>query len=935
MKLPQLSNKFKWNYTLLAFLLPTTLMLVIYFITSITPFGSNTLLYSDNFHQYYPFFRQFREALRSGESLLWTWSVGMGMEYLGLISYYLASPLNLLSVLIPEGWVLSYFTLLMPIKLGLASGFFALMAKKLFGRDDLSLPLFGSFYAMCAWALGYQWNIMWLDTFALLPLMALGTVLLLRDKKYLLYTLTLALSVLSNYYIGFFICIFVFLLFWCYEICRFKGMLRLLGDLARIGLFTVLALGMTAILEFPTLAALQDTYSSVNQFPTNFDLNLVSSPAETAARDAWLAYKAAKEAGEATFALWLDAAMASLPPVFDGMRQVAGQIGGGQTPTYMEGLPNLYCGVFPIALGWLFLLSKDVKLRDKICSVALLLLFMCSFLFRQLDYIWHGFHFTNQIPYRFSFLFSFVVLYMAYRAWTIKDRFPLWKILLAGVLSVAVLLLSSHSKTDYLYWLFNFAFLGLYLVCMVVSHSRYDLLCKALRSPSQEEPRPVEAYLVRQSDVPRRRAWASYALAATMTLELVLHTALFFSGFSIANYDYPKGENDAAALFGKIEMLDNSPDLFYRTEVTHAQTLNDGALNGYNGISTFSSSANVATTEFMQCLGAAAYNSWNRYCHEESSPVSNLFLNLKYMVERDRLVGDNSIYRVRQEENGLTLMENKAYLPLGFLAEAKLAVLPFNTSEHSFTFQNQLFRAATGLPDSVWRSLPSNALSVTAQGNTTIKQAASSGYTTFSTGNSGTLIYTYNISQEGFLCLDLNLGKHKKFSVWHNNSQLYEESYSLAQMLAVGDVQPGDTVQIRITCTANLPSTSVTVKASMLQDEVFWAGYEVLNASTLTLTEFSTTRISGRITCDRDGLLYTSIPQNGNWVAYVDGNKAEISLVGDCMVGLMLSEGTHTVQFRYENQAFRIGAWITAGSALAFAAFALTDHLLRRRKEKA
>ena len=80
MKLPQVSNKFKWNYTLLAFLLPTAMMLVIYFITSITPFGSYTLLYSDNFHQYYPFFRQFRQALRSGDSLLWTWSVGMGME---------------------------------------------------------------------------------------------------------------------------------------------------------------------------------------------------------------------------------------------------------------------------------------------------------------------------------------------------------------------------------------------------------------------------------------------------------------------------------------------------------------------------------------------------------------------------------------------------------------------------------------------------------------------------------------------------------------------------------------------------------------------------------------------------------------------------------------------------------------------------------------
>ena len=935
MKLPQVSNKFKWNYTLLAFLLPTAVMLVIYFITSVTPFGSYTLLYSDNFHQYYPFFRQFRQALRSGESLLWTWSVGMGMDYLGLISYYLASPLNLLSVLIPEGWVLSYFTLLMPIKLGLASGFFALMLKKLFGRDDLSLSLFGSFYAMCAWALGYQWNIMWLDTFALLPLMVLGTVLLLRDGKYLLYTLTLTLSVLSNYYVGFFVCIFVFLLFWCYEICRFKGVLHLLGDLLLIGFFTVLALGMTAILELPTLAALQDTYSSVNQFPSGFELNIVSSEAETAARNAWMAYRSAKEAGEATFSLWLDAALASLPPLFDGMRQVAGQVGGGQAPTYMDGLPNLYCGVFPIALGWLFLLSGDVRLRDKLCSVGLLVLFMCSFLFRQLDYIWHGFHFTNQIPYRFSFLFSFVVLYMAYRAWMLKDRFPLWKILLAGLLSVAVLLLGRHSKTDYLYWLFNLAFLGLYLVCMIPSHSRYDLLCKSLRGVSQEEPRPLEVHLIRQSGIRRRRATASYAIAATTVLELVLHTALFFSGFSIADYDYPKGEDAAASVFRHIDQIDDGSQLFYRTEVTHAQTLNDGALNGYNGISTFSSSANVATTEFMQSLGAAAYNSWNRYCYEDSSPVSNLFLNLKYMVERDTATGGSRYFQVKLAEGGVTLLENTAYLPLGFLAEAELAELEFFTSERSFHFQNRLFRAATGVMTPVWQSISGETLSVTAQGDVSIKQASSSGHTSFSSGSSGTVIYTYDISQEGFLCLDLNLGKHKKFSVWHNGVRLYDESYSLAQLMAVGDVQSGDTVEVRITCAANMSNTSVTVKASLLQDEVFREGYEILSASTLQLTDFSTTGISGTITCNRDGLLYTSIPQDGNWVAYVDGEKAEISLVGDCMVGLMLSEGQHTLQFRYENQAFRIGAWITAGSALAFAAFALGDHLLHRKKKKA
>ena len=124
MKLPE-NNRINWNYVALAFAIPTTLMLIIYIICGYEPFGKYSLLYSDMYHQYYPFFYAFRKALLSGESLLWNWSAGMGMDYLGLISYYLASPLNLTSVLIPEGWLLEYFSLLVPVKLGLAGLAFA------------------------------------------------------------------------------------------------------------------------------------------------------------------------------------------------------------------------------------------------------------------------------------------------------------------------------------------------------------------------------------------------------------------------------------------------------------------------------------------------------------------------------------------------------------------------------------------------------------------------------------------------------------------------------------------------------------------------------------------------------------------------------------------------------------------------------------------
>ena len=191
----------KPNPLVISFLIPFVAILALMIFVGAVPFGNKSLLYSDMWHQYFPFFKAYRQAILSGDSLLFNWNVGMGVDYLGMISYYLASPLNLLSVILPESWVLPYFSLLLPIKLGLASLFFAFFLKKLFNKNDLSIALFGSFYGLCAWALGYQWNTMWLDTFALLPLVALGTIYLLRDNKFILYTVTLALSILINYYI--------------------------------------------------------------------------------------------------------------------------------------------------------------------------------------------------------------------------------------------------------------------------------------------------------------------------------------------------------------------------------------------------------------------------------------------------------------------------------------------------------------------------------------------------------------------------------------------------------------------------------------------------------------------------------------------------------------------------------------------------------------
>ena len=878
----ELQHRKKPNMLALAFAIPCVGMLLVMLISQYEPFGKYSMLYSDMYHQYYPFFVAFRRALRSGDGLLYTWATGMGMDYLGLIAYYLASPLNLLSVLVPEGWLLEFFSLLMPVKLGLAGLFFAIFLKKTFGRQDFSIAVFGGLYGLCAWALGFQWNIMWLDTFALLPLVALGTLSLLKEKKFVLYTLTLFLSIFANYYIGLFTCIFVFLIFFLYQICCWGGWKKFFLDLCRIALFSGLAISMTAILELPALAALQTTQSSVNKFPTGFRLNI---------------------AKENTFLGLLDA-----------MRQVAGNMGGALEPNFKEGLPNVYCGIVSVLLMCLFLLARGISLREKICTVLLLVFFNLSFIIRQLDYIWHGFHFTNMIPYRFSFLYCFVVLYMAYRAWTLRRGFASWQVILAAVMAGGILACSNDlmkmvplelgkvSVELPVYLIYNGGFLLLYLLAFLSG-----------TAPGESVYRSTGRLVL-----------------AIVCLELVgnlVSFGLYFTGTSVSNY--PKGTQHTASVIRYMqEREENTP--FFRAETTHSQTLNDGALNNYNGVSTFTSSANVHVTEFMKALGYSAKNTYNRYLYEESSPVANLFLGLKYMIDRDNQDRSSSFFETVNHFGDTTLLENRAYLPLGFVTDPALGELVFDSSQNAFQFQNQLFTAATGLTEPVWNRIPGSNLQVISDG-VTIDDDNGTGTIRYSgCAAKAQLSCRFTAQADGFACLHLNLPKRNSYYVSVNGKELYRETISLPQMIAVADVKAGDEIQVRILCEEGESSTLV-VDAAILDPQVFWQGYDILNAATWELTDFQTSRVEGLVPCNRDGLLYTSIPQNGNWKAMVDGTAVETVLVGDCMAAVPLTQGEHLVTFVYRNEAFRLG-WKV--SLVSLALFCLAVQLAYKPNRK-
>ena len=916
--LEQKEGKWQFPYAILAFLIPLIGGILAMNARANTMAEGNSsyvfsILYSDAYYQYYPFFVDFRQILRSGGSLLYSWNVGMGTDYLGLFAYYVGSPLNWLSVLIPESHLLDYYILLVPIRMGLAGLFFAIFLQKVFQKNDISIALFGSFYATCAWVTGYMWNTMWLDTFALVPLVMLGTYNLLKHRKFALYVISLFFSIFINYYIGFFTCIFTLLVFICYEICNWKNCKRFFADLGLMALFTVIAIGMTALLSLPTFASLQTTYSTGTVFPKKLELHI---------------------AEEQTFGGFLKA-----------MVTVATNTFAATSPNYKDyassgGLPNIYCGTFALFFSLLFLICRQISWRERLCGLGMLLLLNASFIIKQLDYIWHGFHATNAIPNRFSFLYSFVMLYMAYRAWTLRRRMEIWQIMTALAVSFAGLLLSpgmakaSNAKegafiTENLFILVN---LGILVLCSAA------LVLYCHREPLGKKAR-WKAKRTWYQKLHLRRSLGSIALVTIIGAELIFNIIAFSNLFPEQNLsDYPRsGEDTAKAVEFMREREDTNS--FYRTETAQHQSYNDGMLNGYNGISTFSSAANVSVTNYLKALGISAQDNYNRYVYEESSPVSHLFLNLKYILERRGFVEDNPYFTDVFSSGKVHLMENNYYLPVGFMVDESLKDLKFDAGSDTFGFQNTLLSTALGEDVTPFTLIPVS--SITADEGITVNQNQSNEYScTYSLSKDGYIYYKFDFESEGLFCINYHMRSKNTYYVDYLAAgsgqyvRLHSDTHNgLKYIGSTCQVYPGDQIRVKIQVKPGNSYKTLELTGALLDQAVMDQAYAKLSSSVLNVTRFEDTCVEGTIECKQAGLMYTSIPQAGeNWHVFVDGKEAEITLIGDAMAGVMLEEGTHTVTFRYQNKAFTTGLII---SITCFALFiAACGYALYKKKKK-
>lgn len=382
----------------LAFLIPFVITAGICIGREIWPFGQSTILHIDMYHQYAPFFTEFMNQLKDGGSLAYTWNLGLGTDFVSLMAYYLASPVNWLLFFCPRSYVIEFMTILILVKIGLCGFTFAYYLRSHYQDTGYKVVLFSTFYAMSGFICAYNWNIMWLDTVLLTPLIILGLERLVKEKKCTLYVVTLAISVLSNYYISIMLCFFLVLYFAILMLEEKGGRLR---AIVRFGVHSLLAGGCGAVLILPEIAMLGSSGSVGGGFPEKTE--------------------------------WY----------FNILDEIARLCIGVEVIPTTDHWPNLYCGAAVILLFFLYLLNYAVSWKKKVPWVLLTAFFLISFANNKLDYIWHGMHFPKGLPGRESFLFAFVMLKLGYETVHLRKGSRRWHVLAAVFLSEFLLLACS------------------------------------------------------------------------------------------------------------------------------------------------------------------------------------------------------------------------------------------------------------------------------------------------------------------------------------------------------------------------------------------------------------------------------------------------------------------------------------------------------------
>jgi len=876
------------SYLFWAFLLPAAIMFVLYAALGTYPFGTSSVLVLDLNGQYVYFFEALRDIVYGEGSLLYSFGRALGGEFLGIYAYYLASPLSYIVCLFPKHAILEALYLMFVLKCGfcgLTFGYYIHRSGKVQGKA--ATVMFACMYALCGYCVVYQHNTMWIDCVILLPLVALGIELLISERKYTLFTVSLALAILSNFYIGYMMCFFVF----AYSIFAYFSRTQqdnnpygerfhFIRAVSRVLVFSVIAIAISMMITMPAVYALsfgKDDFQNPNFSPTQrFD--------------------------------FLDLFSRFFIGAYDTVRP--------------EGLPIVYCGLLAVILLPVYFLCHKRPVRERIGTICFIAFFVMCFNFNPVDMAWHGFQIPNWLNYRYSFMLCFVILVAGRKAYDeLKENGPRTILTICSILGLVLIIMQKinvkHLPDFEAVWL-SLAFLVVY--------------CIGLSLASKTKTKETTAMIM------------TVIVCLEMFCAGLLNLVDLDEDVVISSYtSYHEFIDGIQPIVDEVKKEDDS---FYRMEKNDHRKVNDPYALGFRGLSGSTSTLNKETILFLQRMGYSSKSHWSKYLG--GTPLSDSLLGIKYLVAKtddtsiDPLWGE--LFKT-DEENGYNVYLNPYAMSIAYAVDnnikdlyfsdpnpedayneesgEEVELIPYKEINNPFERMNAMVTAMLGEEEEIKLFKSIRDVKITTDNINLSFAGGHKKYTPVNSQTDASLQYEFEAESNGIVYCYFTSKYPREVNVFLNGSS-YGTYYGneTNRILSLGQRRIDENIRVKLTLTKDdLYIMSGEEFFWYLDEEVYADVMTRLTAGNMAIEKYTERYFKGTVNTTADkSTVFTSLPYDEGWKVYVDGERVEIFKSLDALIAFDIPNaeaGEHEIVMKYSPAAFTFGVAITVLGSIA------------------
>lgn len=818
------------GYLIGAFFIPIIIMYTILCFMGLYPFGKYSSMVIDEGAQYIYYLEYFRDALLGKGSLLYSWSRTLGGEMLGISSYYLASPFSLIMLIFPIKYSTEAMLTIKLLKLGCCSLSFASYIRLSKKATKTHTVIFSVLYALMSFIVVQIENIMWVDAIILFPIMILSVERIIHEKKYILFTFVCSLLFITNYYMGYMVGIFSFFYFVYYYFSSeqdksMKDFLKKFGIYIRSAIIAVMCSAFVLLPVYYSLKLGKFGFNNPSYMP------------------------------DSLFELF-DLFTKMLPSSYDTLRS--------------GGLPVIYCGIMTLFLLPLYFLNSNITTKQKFISASLLVVMICSFQIKTLDLVWHGFQLPNDLPYRYAFMFSFMLLLLAYEAFKNIRALPFKTIAIVyGVLCFLVLLVEKlgyeYIDTQECIWLSLFC-----LSCLLVYF-----------------------YLERTY---QHSKFPKIFLFILLTIEIVTNTATNMWDLH-QEFVFHQREPHRTAIDTTrpiIKTLSENDPSFYRVEKTYFLWENDPMGINMRGLSHSSSLPHAKVLKFLKQVGYGA--GMHKSLYNGSTMLTDALLGFKYILSKD----DNlSYYPCIMTEDEIGIYENPFVLPIAYMASDRIGNLELRDS-NPFINQNRLLSEILGDEyteyfkpinrfDIAYKNISKSVIENSNEYAKVDKDDIAQVEFSIETGSIDNYVYAY-----------FPTGQMEKADLYVNGNKVascFEKKVNYIVPVGLIENSEETTVALRI---VNEKMYFDRAQFYYLDMELFNEAIDRLKTQSLVVTHFKDTKLEGKVDVKGDKtILFTSIPYEKGWKVKVDGKEVDTIEACNTFLAIPLSEGNHTITLTF------------------------------------